>query len=290
MVAGSIGYTVQAFARLGDAGRAAHVASATTPSARTSGARSPSRASTSRWVVDAHGGTAIAIYMMLFGGHKRPMTYRLPAFEPWPDPLPMVRPGEPRPDLVHCGGLLHFPGMWHRGLAAAFATARAAGVMTAIDPQFPLVDTPAPWLPHVADALSEADVLLCDDGELRRLFAIDDLRQGIAAAHAAGPRRVVVKRGARGALASDGGSVVDQPAVAIAGEQLRESVGAGDAFDAGLLDTLVRGGDLARATRFGTAAAALTLGGRGGAESIADRDAVAAWLPRVPNARTWRGD
>jgi sugar/nucleoside kinase (ribokinase family) len=289
VVAGSIGYTAQAFARLGD-----RVELHTCVGDDAFGAhirRTLVEAGIDeRFVVDARGGTAIAIYVLLFGGSKRPMTYRLPEFEPWPDPLPMLRPGDPPPDLVHSGGLLHFPGMWHRGLAAAFATARGAGIRTAIDPQFPLVDTPAPWLPHIADALAEADVLLCDDGELRRLFAVDDLGAGMAAAHAAGPRIVVVKRGARGALASDGSGVLDQPAVAIPPQQVRESVGAGDAFDAGLLDSLVRGGDLEASARFGTAAAALTLGGRGGAESIAGRDGVAAWLPRVPAARAWRGD
>jgi sugar/nucleoside kinase (ribokinase family) len=289
VVAGSIGYTAQAFARLGervelhscvgDDAFGAHIRR----SLLDAGIEE-------RFLVQARGATAIAIYVLLFGGHKRPMTYRLPDFEPWPDPLPAVRPGEPLPDLVHSGGLLHFPAMWHRGLAPAFAAARAAGILTAIDPQFPLLDTPAPWLPHVADALAEADVLLCDDGELRRLFAVEDLRDGLAAAHGAGPRTVVVKRGARGALASDGRSVLDQPAVAIPEEQVREAVGAGDAFDAGFLDSLVRGGDLPQALRFGTSAAALTLSGRGGSESITGREAVEISLDRVPPARTWRGD
>jgi sugar/nucleoside kinase (ribokinase family) len=289
VVAGSIGYTAQAFARLGDR---VELHTCVGDDAFGSHLRQAlvEAGIDERFVLDASGATAIAIYVLLFGGQKRPMTYRLPDFDPWPDPLPLVRQGEPLPDLVHSGGLLHFPGMWQRGLAPAFAAARSAGVRTAIDPQFPLVETPPPWLPHVADVMAHADTLLCDEGELRMLFGVDDIREGIRAAHAAGPGVVVVKRGARGALVSDDSGVLDQPAVPIPQEQVREAVGAGDAFDAGLLDTLVRGGSLAEAARVGTAAAALTLVGRGGAESIAGREAAMAAAERVPESGAWRGD
>jgi sugar/nucleoside kinase (ribokinase family) len=289
VVAGSIGYTAQAFARLGDLVEL-HTAVGDDAFGAFIREALAAQGIDGRFVAGAEGLTAIAIYMLLFGGHKRPMTYRLPGFEPWPDPLAVVRPGEPPPDLVHSGGLLHFPQMWHRGLAAAFRTARGVGAMTAIDPQFPLVATPAPWLDHVGDALAEADVLLCDEGELGMLFDAADTAAGVRAAHAAGPRIVVVKRAARGSLVSDGEGVLEQPAVALTKEQVREAVGAGDAFDAGFLDMLVRGASPAEAACFGTAAAALTLSGRGGAEAIASRGSVESMLERVPSASPWFGD
>lgn len=288
LVAGSIGYTAQAFARLGDRVELHTCVGDDAFGAHIARALDGSGIAT-RFVEQRAGGTAIAVYMLLFGGHKRPFTYRLPDFAPWPDPPRLVRPGEPPPDLVHSGGLLHFPRMWHLGLADAFAAARAAGVRTAVDPQFPLVPTPAPWLPHVADVLAQADVLLCDEGEAGMLFDTGDLAVAIERAHDAGPGLVVVKRGAAGSMASDGSRILEQPAVALPADSVREAVGAGDAFDAGFLDALVRGSGLEEALRFATAAAALTLAARGGAEGITDRSAVVAQVAHVPEARVRAG-
>ena len=284
VVGGSVGYTAGVMARLG-----AHVSLATTLGDDAFGAhirRELEEAGIdTSCVATAAGETAIAIYVLLFGDPKRPMTYRLPGFEPWPDPpLAILEVDGARPDLLHAGGLLHFPAMYRRGLAGTFAEARRLGIRTSIDPQFPLVDTPAPWLPFLADVLSEADVVLADEGEARRTYALEDLVEAIDAAHAAGPSIVAIKRGPAGSLVSDGARIVAQPAIPVAPDRVRESVGAGDAFDAGFLDALVRGADVVDATRFATAAAALSLRGRGGAESISGRPAVEAILPEVPLA------
>ncbi len=291
LVAGSIGYTVQVFARLGW-----HVDVCSTVGSDAFGAairhELEQRGLDCQHLADADGVTAIAIYVMLFGGIKRPMTYRMPSFEPWPDPPPDLWADESgaRPlGLLHSGGLLHFPEMWHRGQAALFRQARAKGVLTSIDPQFPLVDTPAPWLPHVADVVRESDVLLCDEHEARMLFEADTLPALVAAAHAAGPRLVAIKLGGAGAVVSDGTYLYRQPAVRVDEALVREAVGAGDAFDAGFLDSLSRGEDVATAARFATAAAAASLSGRGGAESIAGRGQIEDALERVPQAELLGG-
>ncbi len=156
--------------------------------------------------------------------------------------------------------------------------------MTSLDPQFPLVDTPAPWLPHLSDVLAESDVLLCDEGEAGRMFAVDSIDEAISRAHAAGPRIVAIKRGANGCLVSDRERIVRQPAIPVPAELVREAVGAGDAFDSGFLDALLRGADIVAAARFATAAAALSLRARGGSEGIAGRAAVLATESEVPLA------
>lgn len=287
LVAGSIGYTVQVLARLDW-----HVDVCSTVGSDAFGATIRRELEDAgidcRFLAQADGLTAIGIYMMLFGGHKRPLTVRLPTFEPWPDPPPQIDAessgAEPRLAILHSGGLLHFPSMWHRGQADLFARMRSAGVMTSIDPQFPLTDTPAPWLPHIADVLAEADVLLCDDHEGTMLFQRDTVEGIVAAGLACGPRVVAVKRGAGGAVVGDQHRLVHQPAARLDQAAVREAVGAGDAFDAGLLDQLSAGADLAAATRFATACAAVTLSGRGGAEAIEGRRAVEAALELVPES------
>jgi sugar/nucleoside kinase (ribokinase family) len=281
LVAGSVGYTVQALHRLG-----VHVELCTTFGDDAFGVHLKHAVEEAGIGTGlsrtARGDTAIAIYMLLFGGTKRPMTYRLPGFEPWPDPIPIERMSGL--SLVHCGGLLHFPNMWHRSLASVFERAQAAGIMTALDPQFPLTETPAPWLPHIADVLPHVDVLLCDEGESRSIFGTSDSEAALIAALGSGPRVVVVKLGPHGALVSDGRELITQPAVRIPAEQVRESVGAGDAFDAGFLTALLGGAPAAEAARFATAVAAVTLAGRGGAERIAGPHTAAAELSKVPDA------
>jgi sugar/nucleoside kinase (ribokinase family) len=281
IVAGSIGYTIQAMAQLG-----CRVDVCTTIGEDAFGSHIRRELEAAGiglgYATTGKGDTAIALYVLLFGGTKRPMTYRLPGFEPWPDPLPEFGGPAGSIDLLHCGGLLHFPAMWGRTLAERFATARRQGVLTSLDPQFPLVATPAPWLPHIADVLGETDVLLCDEGEAGQIFDVDTPETAIAMAHRLGPRIVAIKRGAAGCIVSDGRRLVRQAAIPVQAELVREAVGAGDAFDSGFLDTLLRGGDIAAAARFATAAAALSLRARGGAEGIAGRPAVLAIQAEVP--------
>jgi sugar/nucleoside kinase (ribokinase family) len=107
----------------------------------------------------------------------------------------------------------------------------------------------------------------------------------IERAHAAGPRIVVVKRGPEGSKVSADGRVLDQPAISVAATSVREAVGAGDAFDAGFLDSLARGGSAAEGARQGTAVAALSLIARGGADGILDRAMVDRARKDVPEAR-----
>ena len=280
LVAGSVGYTVQAFEQLG-----VNVELSTTFGDDAFGAHLKSSLEAIGVGTElsrvAHGETAIAIYVLLFGGSKRPMTYRLPGFEPWPDPVPLDHLAGV--SLVHCGGLLHFPQMWHRSLASTFESARKAGVMTALDPQFPLTDLPAPWLPHIQDVLPHIDVLLCDERESLNIYGTRDPDSALDAALHSGPKRVVVKLGEKGALVGDGRTVFHQPAVPLSQDDVRDSVGAGDAFDAAFLTALLRGSSPAEAARFATAVAAVTLSGRGGAERI-NADAVTTELARVPRA------
>jgi 2-dehydro-3-deoxygluconokinase len=97
-------------------------------------------------------------------------------------------------------------------------------------------------LPRVDDLLvGEAEALRCTGGS--------DLAAAIEALHGFGVATVVVKRAARGALASAGGTLVERPADP--GVIVVDSVGAGDGFDAGYLFGLLRGLDLAGAVEAG---------------------------------------
>jgi 2-dehydro-3-deoxygluconokinase len=102
-----------------------------------------------------------------------------------------------------------------------------------------------------------ADLVLVGADEARRVFGTDEpaaLRRLLPR-----PRLLVVKDGDRWALAVDrDGGVVAEPALRV---QVVESVGAGDAFAAGLLTGVLRGEPVARCLRRGhlSAGAVLTV-------------------------------
>lgn len=216
--------------------------------------------------------SGIGIYMLLFGSKKRPLTYRLPTHRPWPAPF---APG----DLdylfgarhLHCAGYLHFPDMWSDRMADLFRQAKARGLSTSLDPQFVLFPVDTPWMEPLVDLLRFTDLLMLDEDEARQVAQADDLRVAARVLREAGPPVVVIKRGAQGSLVCAGERTFEQAAVMVPEEEIVESIGAGDAFDAGLIIGYLAGWPIQRSTQFATLAAASTLRGSGGTQSLASR-------------------
>lgn len=283
LAAGSVGYTCEALSSLG-AEIELHTTLGTDAFGAGLRATLAERGYDLTHVDEQAGDTGIGLYLLLFGGTKRPLVIRYPTVQPWPDPPAVDLSSEPPPRAVLAGGLLHFPEMYHRGLGALFAGARARGVPTALDPQFPLSPTDPPWLPHLDDVLPHTDVLCCDEGEAAAIFGTADPAEAVAVAVGFGCRLVAIKRGAEGAIVGDGRVLVEQPAVPVPQSSVEESVGAGDAFDAGLLTAFLDGAAVQDATRYATATAAVTLSGRGGSGTVR-RDSVQRMLDLVPEPR-----
>ena len=176
------------------------------------------------------------------------------------------------------GGLLltSFPlmtglrGAGHRTLLHA---ARTAGAVTAVDlgPAIGQVAT----LDEVAPLLDLVDVLIANEHEFTLFAGGGDA--AIDAVLQAGARCIVIKAGARGArlYAAHGKEAVGVPAFAV---QVRQTVGAGDAFDAGLLDALWRGAAMHDALRWASATAACVVAAQDGVLGAPDRMQVAARL------------
>lgn len=219
----------------------------------------------------------IGIYMLLFGSKKRPLTYRLPTHLPWPQPFAQ---GDVDYVLsarhVHCAGYLHFPAMWSDDMANLFRAARRRGLTTSLDPQFVLFPVETPWLAPLVDLLGVTDLLMLDEDEARRIAGLDDLGAAARFLQQAGPATVVIKRGERGSLVRTGDRWFEQPAEHVPEAEIVESIGAGDAFDAGLLVGFLEGWPIERSVRFATLAAASTLRGAGGTETLAARGELLA--------------
>ena len=226
--------------------------------------------------------SGIGIYMLLFGSKKRPLTYRLPTHTPWPDTL--------APDgldvllgarHLHCAGYLHFPDMWSGRMAGLFRQAKARGLSTSLDPQFVLFPVDTPWMAPLVDLLKFTDLLMLDEDEARQVAQTGDLRAAARTLRKAGPPVVVIKRGAQGSLVCTGDRTFEQAAVAVPEEEIAESIGAGDAFDAGLIVGHLAGWPIERSAQFATLAAASTLRGSGGTQSLASRAELERALTRT---------
>jgi len=217
--------------------------------------------------------SGIGIYMLLFGSKKRPLTYRLPTHKPWPPALS----GADREYLlgarhIHCAGYLHFPDMWSDQMAGLFRQAKSHGLSTSLDPQFVLFPVETPWMQPLVELLEFTDLLMLDEEEARQIAQREELREGARVLREAGPTTVAIKRGARGSLVQAGDTLFEEPAVAVPEEAIVDSIGAGDAFDAGLILGRLAGWPIERSVRFASVAAASTLRGAGGAQSLASRE------------------
>ncbi|WP_084963905.1 carbohydrate kinase family protein [Thermoactinospora rubra] len=165
------------------------------------------------------------------------------------------------------------------GLPGLFRSVRDRGATTSVDPNW----DPARDFGHgLPELLPLVDYLLPNEAEAVRIARADGVEEAAAAIAARGAC-AVVKRGGDGALLHhpDGTVLtVDAPRITPV-----ETTGAGDSFDAGLLASLLTGGDLATALRTASACGALSTQGRGGtaAQPTADQArALAGTLTVTP--------
>ena len=157
---------------------------------------------------------------------------------------------------VHVSALFLQP-TFAAALPRVLAAAHARGLTTSLDTNY---DPTGGWL-GVDDLLPHLDVLLPNRAEALALARQDDVQQAAAALAAAGPL-VVVKDGAAGAFAvtSDGrfATVAGRPATPL------DTTGAGDTFNAALLDSWLANLALEDCLRRAVLAGALSVAAVGG--------------------------
>ena len=103
--------------------------------------------------------------------------------------------------------------------------------------------------------LARIDYLLPNQDEAKRLGRALDLNKQIDALLALGCGAVVAKLGPQGSRYRDSGQSLDQAAPAISVEEMVNTTGAGDSFNAGFLAGILAGEKPAKALQMGNAAA-----------------------------------
>jgi sugar/nucleoside kinase (ribokinase family) len=147
-------------------------------------------------------------------------------------------------------------------LADVLRSARAGGATTSADPNW---DPAEDWDGGLRGLLPEIDVLLPNAVEACRVAGVDDPSEAAARLAELGPL-VAVKLGAEGAVAAPaggGGELVRATAPQRVVDPV-DAVGAGDAFDAGLLCGLLDGRPLDGALAFACACGTLSMRAAGG--------------------------
>lgn len=144
-----------------------------------------------------------------------------------------------------------------------------------------VVDAGPPRRP-IDRAVFEADVLTPNEAEAAALLdvtpgtrRVEDLARALLAR---GPRAVVLKAGAQGAVVAREGRVERVPAFRI---DPVDTTAAGDAFTAALAVEMVKGTDLVTAARVANAAGAVAATRLGAQPSMPTADEVAAMLARA---------
>ena len=144
-----------------------------------------------------------------------------------------------------------------------FRRMKSAGLSTSLDTNDDPEDL---WGGVVEEILPYVDVLLPNEREALKISRASNVETALAQL---GQKvaTVVVKTGARGALAIRDGHRFSAPALPVT---VVDPIGAGDSFDAGFLHQFLRGADLATCLAYGNLCGALSTTACGGTEAFRD--------------------
>lgn len=154
--------------------------------------------------------------------------------------------------------------------------ARASGIPISFDPNVRL----KLWTADQARAafariIPAVDIVLTSQEEAELITGVSGAEDASQALLDRGPKLVVVKLGARGAFAIQEGEAAHEPPLKV---DVVESVGAGDAFNAGFLSGQLRGWGMRESLRLGNILGALATTVPGDVEGLPDWAEVQSYL------------
>jgi sugar/nucleoside kinase (ribokinase family) len=154
-----------------------------------------------------------------------------------------------------------------------FRQMKSAGLTTSLDTNDDPEDR---WDAALEDILPHVDILLPNQREAMKIVRADDLETSLSRLSQM-VQTVVVKMGANGAVAIQNGHRFSAPAVPVT---VIDAVGAGDSFNAGFLNQVLRGADLATCLAYGNLCGAFSATDCGGTEAFRDTARMEEFLRR----------
>lgn len=152
-----------------------------------------------------------------------------------------------------------------------FQRMKDSGLTTSLDTND---DPDDRWDSGLEAILPHVDVLMPNEREAMKMAGAPDVETALTRLSGR-VKTLVVKLGARGALAIHEGQRYTAPAANV---RVVDPVGAGDSFDAGFLYQFLRGADLQTCLAFGNSCGAFSTTASGGTEAFRNRDAMRRFL------------
>ena len=212
----------------------------------------------------------------LFVHHKRPLR-QITVAASYPEDRAFIAYYDPAPAVPAAAAALvrataravHLPALAHDSLfAAGRLLVRAKGMKLLMDgnshEDVSLADA------EVRQAIASVDLFLPNALEVRRLTGEQDLERGMGLLAGLVPL-LVVKDGAGGAYACQGGTVLHEPALTLTP---LDTTGAGDCFDAGFIAAWLEGRPLRECLQWGNVVGGLSTEGMGGTGRVVRREEV----------------
>ena len=180
--------------------------------------------------------------------------------------------------ILHITGV--FPSISNNNqniILEAVKLAKKLNLMVSFDPNIRLkMWTKEEAKSFIEKILPSVDILLIGDEELEILLEDNNIEKAIKTFHSYGIGRVIIKKGAKGAIGSDGKKVYEVPP--IKPKAVIDTVGAGDGFAAGFLTALLKGETLENCIRFANGVGSLVVGVEGDNEGLPYYDDVLVHL------------
>jgi ribokinase len=124
--------------------------------------------------------------------------------------------------------------------------------------------------------IQKARVVLPSDHELTLMTGCRDIREGADMLIDTGAKWVVVKRGDKGCYVTDGSTGIELPPQKV---DVEDTTGAGDAFNAGFIYSMLQGKDIETCGKIGNITASISLTKRGARNGLLYRNQMDALIP-----------
>jgi sugar/nucleoside kinase (ribokinase family) len=162
-------------------------------------------------------------------------------------------------------------------IAELFRRAKANGLSTSLDTND---DPEGKWASDLLGVLPFVDILFPNEREAKKMTGTDNAEKAIGKLAEICPM-VAVKLGAKGALLQRGASRWQLNGSRV---ETKDSVGAGDSFDAGFIHRFLQGGSPEECLVYADRAGAFSTTCEGGTEAFRDRDAVKSFFDNAPKS------
>jgi sugar/nucleoside kinase (ribokinase family) len=158
-----------------------------------------------------------------------------------------------------------------REVCKLFRKAKSFGLTTSLDPQW---DPEERWDIDFKSLLSDVDVFLPNEAELRALTGSVTTEEAVRKIRNYSNNILIVKSGRNGAFLWKGQESIHQPA--FLNEKVADSIGAGDSFDAGFIHQFIQGKNMKQCLEFAALTGAINTTRPGGTTAFKNLEQVKA--------------